>query len=365
MGIINILKYLLWASFSIQIFHILYFYSRILFKNSKSNGKLNEAVSIIISAKNEAENLKKFLPKILNQNYLKFELVIINDGSNDDTLNVIKSFAEKYKNITIVNINESLGKKNAITKGIEASKYEYLLFTDADCYPVSKNWISKIMQTFNNNTEIVLAYGAYEKQKTFLNKLIRFETLFIAIKYMSYSLAGIPYMGVGRNLSYKKTSFIKNGGFNSHKNILSGDDDLLVQEIANKKNTSIIIDKESYTKSIPKKTWKDYFIQKRRHLTTGVKYSFLHKFLFATDEVAKLIFYISFLLLLFFKVFGFELIIIYFIRMFLLIFISCFVSNSFKEPINLFFFPIFDVLIPIIALTALISNLFNKTNTWK
>ena len=362
----KVFLYLLWVSFGIQLFYFLYFYFRIIFISNKKQINIpTKPVSVIISAKNEANNLKKFLPKILSQKYTEFEIIVINDASEDNTLEVLNKFAINNSNLKIVNIKKSIGKKNALTKGIETSKNNYLLITDADCYPVSENWISEIMQTFEDKTEVVLAYGAYEQQKGFLNKLICFDTLFIAIKYISYALAGIPYMGVGRNLAYKKDVFIKNKGFNSHKHILSGDDDLFVQEVANKKNTSVVISKESYTKSIPKKTWKEFFTQKRRHLTTGVKYKLIHKILFATDEISKLVFYTSLLLLLYFKMFNLSIVILYFTRVILLIITSCLMPNSFKGRINLFFIPIFDVLIPIITLTALVSNFFNKRITWK
>ena len=103
--------------------------------------------------------------------------------------------------------------------------------------------------------EIVLGYGAYKKYPGILNKLIRFETFHTALQYFSYALAGKPYMGVGRNLSYRKEAFLRNKGFSAINHIPSGDDDLFINMIATKTNTAIVIDKEAHTLSEPHKTW--------------------------------------------------------------------------------------------------------------
>jgi len=362
----NIIIYILWGTFGIQMFYFLYFYFRIIFRVKKKQLKdNNKAVSVIISAKNEADNLKNFLPKILNQNYTKFEIIVINDASGDETLNVLNEFAEKYKQLKIINITRSLGKKNAVTKGIEASKYDFLLFTDADCYPVSENWILSMIQGFDNNSEIVLGYGAYEYEKSFLNKLIRFDTLFIAMKYLSFAKAGFPYMGVGRNLAYKKSLFINNKGFNSHKNILSGDDDLFVSEVANKKNVAFVTTISGITKSVPKKTWKELLHQKTRHLTTGVKYKFIHKILLGIEVFSQLIFYLSLIYLCLLQVSVYQALILYFVRLIFLIYLSVKFSKVLNEKKNIIFIPIFDVLIPLLNLYAAISNRFIKKSTWK
>jgi len=365
----NIIVYTLWVSFGIQIFYFAFFYFRVFIKKNKPQGKYsNEAVSIIISAKNEYENLKLFLPKVLNQDYHTFEVVVINDASEDDTFKILNEFSEKYSNLKIINIDiNSLeeGKKNALTKGINASKYEYLIFTDADCYPTSNKWVESIMNTFAEETEIVLGYGGYETDKNFLNKLIRFETVFIALKYMSFAKVGIPYMGVGRNLAYKKSTFIRNNGYDSHKHIISGDDDLFIREVANKKNTTITLNKNSFTKSIPKKKLKSFLHQKRRHLTTGIKYKILHKILLGTEVFSLLIFYLSIVFSFLLQSIGIIAYMLYFIRLILLIIILLSFSKILNEKVNTFFIPIFDVLTPIINLYSSLSNIFIKTIKWK
>jgi len=162
--------------------------------------------------------------------------------------------------------------------GIKSAKYETLLLTDADCVPASEHWIRKMQGSYGEETEIILGYGAYHKKGGLLNRLIRFETFHSALQYMSFALAGIPYMGVGRNLSYKRDVFMRNKGFSSINHILSGDDDLFINQVATRRNTAVMADAEAHTLSEPKTTWKEWKRQKARHYTTSKYYRFKHKF---------------------------------------------------------------------------------------
>src|SRR5205809_1099854 len=168
---------------------------------------------------------------------------------------IISGFSAVWRFINVKRIQEAKlinGKKYPLSIGIKEANHEVMLLTDADCVPASEHWIQKMQEAYHDGVEIVLGYGAYHKRPGLLNKLIRFETIHSAIQYLSYALAGTPYMGVGRNLSYKKDLFLRNKGFSSINHVPSGDDDLFINKVATKKNTKIIIDPESITRSIPK-----------------------------------------------------------------------------------------------------------------
>jgi glycosyltransferase involved in cell wall biosynthesis len=230
----------------LQLYYVLVVYRKLaIFKSPDLESQLNSPLSVIICAKNEVQNLKKNLSSILNQNYPNFEVIVVNDCSNDGTEWYLRDLSLDYKNLKIVTINDhprfKHGKKFAVTMGIKAAQNENLVFTDADCFPESEHWLSLMQRNFDNQTDIVLGYSPYEIKGGFLNKFIRFETFYTAINYLSYALRGIPYMGVGRNLAYKKSLFFKGKGFASHMHILSGDDDLFVNQNANNFNTKIEI----------------------------------------------------------------------------------------------------------------------------
>ncbi|MFI5142099.1 MAG: glycosyl transferase family 2, partial [Bacteroidia bacterium] len=156
---------------------------------------------------------------------------------------------------------------------IKGAKYDHLLFTDGDCYPQSEHWIGEMVKGYTTGKEIVIGYGPYRAEKTFLNKLIRFDTFAIALQYLSLAIDNKAYMGVGRNLSYKKELFFKNKGFSTHYHINSGDDDLFINQNANTTNASAVISKDSLTYSIPAKNFDEWNQQKTRHLSTSSIYN--------------------------------------------------------------------------------------------
>ncbi len=241
-------------------------------------------VSVIVCARDEAHNLANHLPGILVQDYkTTHEVVVVNDNSTDDSKYLLDEFKKSFKNLNHIELTQEAkmisGKKFPLSIGIKSAKHEIVLLTDADCVPASENWMHKMQDAYSNNIEVVLGYGAYNKRKGILNKLIRFETFHTALQYFSYALAGIPYMGVGRNLSYKRDVFLRNKGFSSINQIPSGDDDLFINQVANKNNIAIVIDQEAHTLSEPKRTWTEWMNQKYRHYTTAKYYKPIHKFL--------------------------------------------------------------------------------------
>jgi poly-beta-1,6-N-acetyl-D-glucosamine synthase len=256
-----------------------------------------EPVSVVICARNEDENLTEFLPKILTQDYPEFEVVVVNDCSSDNTENVIDEFAKIFPNLRKVTIKEDgyykHGKKFALLVGIKGAKYNRMLLTDADCYPSSNQWLKSMASKFSDTKEIVLGYGAYEKQPGFLNKLIRFDTFMIGVSFLSAAIKKKAYMGVGRNLAYTKDLFFKHKGFSGHYHVQSGDDDLFVNEAATSENVNVCVHKDAVTYSKAKKTFRAWKLQKVRHLTTAPLYRAQSKTRLGFSWFAQYFFYLS------------------------------------------------------------------------
>ncbi len=290
-------------SLLIQLIYYLGVFGKMLRYKSPSQKKYNIDISVVICARNEAENLEKHLPAFLTQDYKNYEVVVVNDCSTDNSEEVLMDMKVKFPNLRYTSIpldrKFSHGKKLAMTVGIKSAKNDCLLFSDADCYPVSDQWVSIMSKYFKKKTDLVLGIGKYERRKGLLNILIRYETLFTAIQYISFAIAGKPYMGVGRNLAYRKELFFKNKGFASHLKLLSGDDDLFVNETATKSNTTVCIEPNSFTLTIPPAGFRSWILQKRRHLTTGKYYSRSSKWRLAGEYFSRIFFYIGFVVLLF------------------------------------------------------------------
>jgi glycosyltransferase involved in cell wall biosynthesis len=281
----------------IQLFYYLFFFSRLAFYSPKlKSNSQTHAVSAIICARDEAANLVHNLPGVLVQKYgTTHEVIVVNDNSFDESKYILEELKKEFKQMQVVELTQEAkmipGKKFPLSIGIKSAKHEVLLLTDADCVPATEYWIDSMQSAYDHDTEIVLGYGAFHKKKGLLNKLIRWETFHTALQYMSYALAGIPYMGVGRNLSYKKAVFFRHKGFSAHNHLPGGDDDLFINAAATKTNTKINIDNNSFTLSNAAGTWQQWLNQKRRHYTTSSFYKPIHKFLLALYALANFIFY--------------------------------------------------------------------------
>ena len=291
----DILLYVFWSVSAVQLLYFWGLFSRFAFKKVPQRKWTDLPVSVVIVAKNEYHNLLEKLPAILEQEYPEFEVVVVNDGSDDDTELLLKELQSKYSHLNPVhlqpNVNFFYGKKFPLSIGIKSAKYDYLLFTDGDCKPNSKYWINDMVSRFDENKDIVLGYGAYFTRKGILNRIIRYETVNTAIQYFSYALAGIPYMGVGRNLAYKKKLFFDNQGFISHLSVGSGDDDLFIGRVANRRNTAVQFHPDSFTLSEPPQNFKRWWQQKRRHLSTSGYYKPLHRLLLGLYPLTTVLFY--------------------------------------------------------------------------
>ncbi len=260
-------------------------------------------VSVVIAARNEYYNLNNNLTSVLEQDYPDFEVVVVNHASDDDTGLLLKEFEQKYPHLKVVTIQQDLnffkGKKFPLSIGIREAKNDVLLLTDADCKPATANWIKSIASHYDSiKTQVVLAYGPYEKKKGLLNFIIRYDTFMVGMQYLSFALMGKPYMGVGRNLSYRKSLFMQHKGFVSHYGISSGDDDLFIREVANKRNTEVELNPKSFVYSKPKASFGDWLKQKKRHLSTSKAYKPAIKFLLGLFGLTQFLFWVLFVILL-------------------------------------------------------------------
>lgn len=281
------------ASVALYVYY-LYFFTR-LKPNLPVEKNIAVPVSVIIAARNERINLAKNLPSVLKQNYENYEVVVINDGSWDGSKDLLSELSRTESRLKIVNLelDEKFhrGKKFALTMGIKAATHEHLLFMDADCTPAGDRWIASMMHHLVHK-QVVLGNSPLTVNKNLLGSIVNYETFHTAVQYLGYARRGIPYMGVGRNLGYTKSVFFANKGFASHQHIMSGDDDLFVQEVARADTTSISLDPNSFTYSPGPENTASWIKQKIRHLSTGKLYKTKFKLLLGMYSVFHLLVYI-------------------------------------------------------------------------
>lgn len=366
----EILFVVLQVCFITQLYYLIANHRRLAsYKPSDDVAVSHLPVSVIIAARNEYVNLKNNLPLFFEQDHPDYEVIVVNDCSSDQSEDLLKQYSDQYPKLKIVTVTEharfKTGKKFALTMGIKAAKNEHLLFTDADCEPTSDHWITRMANKFKGDTTIVLGYSPYKKTSGFLNLFIRYETLKTAINYLSAALNDDAYMGIGRNLAYTKTLFFSNKGFASHMHVMSGDDDLFVNQNATTHNVDIEIHRDAHTKSEPKESLGAYYRQKTRHMGVGKLYKNKHRRFLSLDAMSGFLFYV---LLIYFVVVNFEPWMLLGLFVFRLLF-QVLIYNKIYKKLRcadlIWYMPIFDVIYYIyLNLFGLIGT-FTKTKQWK
>lgn len=363
------LFFLMLATGMIQLGYYWLVFRRFAFFRKKEARGGNQPVSVIICARNESKNLQRFLPSLLDQAYPEYEVIVVNDCSWDDSGEFLEAFAKGQPRLKVVTIKEqekySHGKKFALTLGIKAASHELLLFTDADCRPSGKNWLTYMQDHFTKETEIVLGYGAYEKGPGFLNRMIRFDTCMIAMQYFSFALGGNAYMGVGRNLAYRKSTFFKNKGFAKHNHLPSGDDDLFVNETATPSNTAIEVSPEAFTYSIPKQSFGSWFTQKKRHVSTSKYYRSGHRFQLGLFSLSSILFFLALGAVLALRHRTMWAGVLYGSVLLLKMPVAGMSASRLREKDLIVLFPVLELLHFLLQPFFYIAQLFSKKRAWK
>jgi len=280
-------------SFILLSWHYIFHFTKV--KPKKHRDPVEQfPVSVIICARNEAENLREHIPTFCLQDYPDFEVLVVNDRSDDNSSQLLEQLQKEFPQLRVLEhrSNEATGKKAALRFGIENAQHEIILLSDADCLPTSNQWIKKMTAAFDEDTDLVLGFGPYEKRKGLLNGFIQYETYLTAIQYFSWAESGLAYMGVGRNLAYRKSAFLSSDLFENSKQLASGDDDLLVQQITSSTNTKSVWLTEASTVSKAPKTFEQWRRQKIRHLSTGTHYTKEIQARLSVFSLSQILFYL-------------------------------------------------------------------------
>ena len=279
--------------FGIQLtYQVSQLFAILSYRRPSASNKMS--ISVIVCAWNEYENLKRLVPKLLKMKKDDHEIIIVDDKSSDETYEYLLGMRDHLKHVRIDTTPDHINsKKYAITLGVKAAKNDWVLLTDADCDP-NEAWIDEMSKQGSEKVDFVIGASQYKRGKSFLSRFIRYENLMTIISYTAMAIMGKPYMGVGRNLMYRKSVFLENKGFNDLKGVLGGDDDLLVNRLAKSKRTRVSLSKESMVYTKPKASWRAYKDQKTRHLAVGVHYRLLDKVLLSLQSLSQILIWVSF-----------------------------------------------------------------------
>ena len=342
------------------IFYVLPTYALRKSDDEKSNADL-PSVSVIIACRNELQNLKSNLQYIINQQYPEFEIVIVDDNSTDGTYEYVSNWANTSPcRIKLVK-NDGKGKKIALSCGVCAASYEHLIFTDADCRPASEYWIAGMMSQFDEENPLVVGYGELSGT-TFAARFASYDAALIAMQYMGFASLGHAYMAVGRNIAYSRKLWDTLGGFASHSDMASGDDDLFVRDAAKHIRPTVCFLHEAKTISPAKDSIVKLLKQKSRHVSTSARYSLLDKFLSGGEIVTRTLFFAMAVAMMFV---NWKIALAFVVlRLAMVLFALGRFCSLTKNDSNLFMSLIFDIFAPIFYLALLVYRIFNRKTEW-
>lgn len=361
----------------VQLIYYLGLYNRIhthnlaVGKDEVHFGRELPPLSVVICARNESENLLRNLPAILKQDYPDFEVIVINDGSTDESEDLLSELEEEYPNLyhsfTPDSARYISRKKLALTLGIKASKYDWLVFTEADCTPVSDKWLRRIARNFTPSTDIVLGYSGYERGKGWLHKRVSFDSLFTSLRYLGFALAGKPYMGIGRNLAYRKELFFKVKGFSTHLNMQRGEDDLFINQIANENNTRVETSPDSVIRMQPVERYKDWKEEKVSYMATARFYKGSQRWLLGLETATRLLFYVACLSGIVFGILSFHwlaaglVLLLWIVRYSAQAYVINKTANEMGDNRSYYFtLPVFDIIRPLQSLKFRLYRLYRR-----
>ena len=286
------------------LYHWILFSKVAFYKNKhrqKTDGEL-EPVSIVLCARDAYEYLIELVPKLLGQDYPDFEIVIVNDCSDDETEEYLKDLERREPRVKPVQLKQHLnffnGKKFPLSMGIKSAQNDLIVLTDCNCIPTNDQWLRSMVNCYGKNTEVVIGYSPFGLKKGLLNQLMRFDAIQNALLYLSAALKGHPYMGIGKNLSYRKELFYRNKGFTSHYTTSVGDDDLFVSQVATKKNTEVLIDPDNAILTWPPQNFRQWMRQKSARYSTVRRYSTRARMMLSLFYITQLMFYATFIALM-------------------------------------------------------------------
>ncbi|GIV33044.1 MAG: glycosyl transferase family 2 [Chitinophagales bacterium] len=359
---------LFFASFAILVFFYLAFFLRFALRSEQQPAEKAywPPVTVIICARNEWHNLQRFLPLVLHQDYPFFEVIVVNDGSTDNTAGGLQSI--NHNRLRVISHqkrdDDFSGKRSALRAGLEAAAYEIILLTDADCLPASNRWIQCMVSALQEGQQIVLGYSPYLPEEGLLNRFIRYENFLTALYYLSFASAGFPYMGVGRNLLYRKSVLAEIKTPVTKRTLMSGDDDLTVNRLAHKQNVALMIHPDAHVFTLAPAAFSAFIHQKRRHYAAGYHYRMRHQAVLGTLYFSQVAFNVTFLILL---LQGFMLIgaiTIFLIKNFLQLLIFRKAMQKLNVHNLWLFTPVFDICASLFFVTLGSLSLF-KVKTWK
>jgi glycosyltransferase involved in cell wall biosynthesis len=351
----------------VQMIYYWVFFSRLAFHKPRKVSAVKPPVSMIVLAHNQYNDLQHTLLVLLNQDYPEFEVLVVDDNSDDGSDELLEKLTEQHANLRVVKLTQSLnwfkGRKFPLSLGIKSANHDLLLLTDIQFRPAGKKWISEMADSYSQNTDIVLGYSTYDTPTKF-NKWLRFMAFYDGLVYLSMALSGRTFKGIGSNLSYRKSLFYRNKGFSSHYVINAGDDELFVNKTATRRNVRIQISGNSMVKSGKPVSLLQWLAKEKTRLSIRRYFKFSHRTLISVFSTSTFLFYLIFILLLLLQIQWPVVVGLFAVRLISQMIIFGLAQKRLSEKNLLLLSPFFEVILVLVDLFIWIRLLLSKKSTW-
>lgn len=243
---------------------------------TNNEGSPKEGVSIVVACHDNAYELEHNLPALLEQQYPCFEVIVVDESSTDDTDEVLKQLKSRYPNLYTTFIPESSHylsrRKLALTVGVKAAKYEWIVFADATNKPIDDQWLATFASQCCKGKDIVMGYANYNDEA---KAYYRFRQLVVATRNLRRAQRSVAYASGGNTIAIRRSVFMGANGFLKDLTYLRGEYDFLVNEYANADNVGVAIGTKMEKGAPSKRSWINdnlFYMETRRHLSRSTKW---------------------------------------------------------------------------------------------
>lgn len=287
---------------ALAVYYALFYFRLGHYKQvGKSESETLPPVSVVLCSQNQGEWLRTNLVYLLEQDYPDFEVVVVNYCSTDDTKFVMQVLSENYKRLQVVTMDQNVcgyrGKKYPLSIGIKSAKHDLLLMADPDCLPrdVERfDWIRQMVAGYRHkNVDIVLGYCGIEPRKSLFNWMQQYDNMDYSTEYLGAAIMHRPFTGCGRNLSYRRSFFMKNNGLIYSYNEPDGADDMFVNQNCRRHNVSVVLNQESFTQAAPCRSFREWHVMRKHRIATHKYYRFGLKACRFVRPLSVLLFYLA------------------------------------------------------------------------
>jgi glycosyltransferase involved in cell wall biosynthesis len=271
-----------------RLTYLFLFTGKIIFRKIKPNDSEKQTpISLILTIRNEEEMLRKNLPALLTIDGVDYEVIAVDDFSQDNTYLVLGSLKKQYRRLKISSLNEEtrFSLKLSQNIAIKATSHEWVLPVPVSILEPNADWLLSVVKALKEDGSVVIGYTSIEPKNSIINRIYRTGNYWLFMKSIGYTLNGIPLVYSDENLAFKKQKYFDLGGYGTKIKEPYANLELLINKFIRKKNSSILFTPESVIRKTQEIHWNDYFDMVKKGFRLEKHLSFSKQLFLLIDEI--------------------------------------------------------------------------------